>query len=335
MSDEDGSPLPQVKALYEKLAQGGVGLIITGHMFIHPTGKANHEMTAVYDDRFIPGLADLTQTVHQAGGKLVAQINHGGMQCNPQVIAEAIAPSTFQAEFIQQPAREMTLAEIETMIDAFGLAARRVKEAGFDGVQIHSAHGYLNSEFLSPLTNTRTDHWGGSLENRMRFLHNVCKTVRTQVGAAYPVLIKLGIMDGVEGGLSAEEGAQVAARLADWGLDAIEISGGIGGSRSFNTRTGIRSSSDEAYFRPLARQVKALTHLPVALVGGFRSKAVMEDVLNSGDAEFISLCRPLICEPDFPNRLRSGIQDRSRCLSANLCYPTDVGQGIACRCKLL
>jgi 2,4-dienoyl-CoA reductase-like NADH-dependent reductase (Old Yellow Enzyme family) len=116
-------------------------------------------------------------------------------------------------------------------------------------------------------------------------------------------------------------------------LDGIEISGGIGGSRSFNTRTGIRSVDDEAYFRPLARQVKVLTHLPLALVGGLRSKAVMEEVLTSGDADFISLCRPLICEPDLPNRLHGGRQDRARCLSANLCYPADVGQGIACRCK--
>ena len=168
----------------------------------------------------------------------------------------------------------------------------------------------------------------------MRFLRAVCQAVREQVGPDYPVFIKLGMMDGGEGGLTPEEGAQVVAALEGMGLDAVEISGGIGGDRNLNSPTGIRSEADEAYFRPLARQARPVTRLPIILVGGLRSRRVMEEVLVAGDADFISLCRPLICEPDLPNRLRTGLQERSACISANRCWPEGLDEGIACRCPM-
>jgi 2,4-dienoyl-CoA reductase-like NADH-dependent reductase (Old Yellow Enzyme family) len=168
----------------------------------------------------------------------------------------------------------------------------------------------------------------------MRFLRAVCQAVREQVGPDYPVLVKLGMMDGVEGGLMLEEGLQVVAALEGMGLDAVEISGGIGGGRDLNVRPAIRSEEDEAYFRPLARQARPVTRLPIMLVGGFRSWRAMEAVLAAGDADFISLCRPLICEPDLPNRLRLGLQERSACISANRCWPEGTDEGIACRCPV-
>ncbi len=158
--------------------------------------------------------------------------------------------------------------------------------------------------------------------------------MREQVGPEYPVLIKLGMMDGVEGGLTPEEGTRVVAALEGMGLDGVEISGGIGGGRDLNARKGIRSEADEAYFRPLARQARPVTRLPIILVGGLRSQRVMEDVLTAGDADFISLCRPLICEPDLPDKFRMGLQERSSCISANRCWAEGEGEGIACKCPI-
>jgi 2,4-dienoyl-CoA reductase-like NADH-dependent reductase (Old Yellow Enzyme family) len=334
LADDDGRPRPELRALYRELARGGVGLIITGHMYVHPSGKAHPKMTGVHTDTLIPHLAELAEAVHQEGGRVAVQINHGGMQCSARTVSETMAPSAVEAPFLKRPAREMTTDEIGCVIEAYAQAARRVREAGFDGVQIHAAHGYLISEFLSPLANRRVDEWGGSAEGRMRFLRAVCQGVREHVGPDYPVFAKLGMRDAVEGGLTAEESVGVVAALEEMGLDAVEISGGIGGGSDLNTRAGIRSEADEAYFRTLAREARRATRLPILLVGGFRSRRVMEDVLNAGDADFISMCRPLICEPDLPERLRLGLQDRSRCISANLCWPEVAEEGIACRCPV-
>ena len=334
MADADGRPRPRLKALYQQLARGGVGLIITGHMYVHASGKAHPEMTGIHSDELIPSLAELADAVHREGGRVVVQINHGGMQCSRETVPETIAPSAVDAPFLTGPAREMTADEIVLLIQAYGQAARRAREAGFDGVQIHGAHGYLIGQFLSPFANRRADEWGGDLEGRMRFLRAICQDVQEQVGPDYPVLIKLGMMDGVEGGLTPEQGVQVVAALEGLGLNALEVSGGIGGGRNLNTRTGIRSEADEAYFRPLARQARPATRLPIILVGGFRSRRAMEEVLADGDADFISLCRPLICEPDLPNRLRAGLQERSSCISANRCWAEGPDEGIACKCPI-
>jgi 2,4-dienoyl-CoA reductase-like NADH-dependent reductase (Old Yellow Enzyme family) len=333
LTDEAGRPKPAMLELYRQLVTGGVGLIITGHMYVHPSGKAHLEMAGIYTDNLIPALTDLTDTVHREGGLVAVQINHGGMQCSRETVAQTIAPSAIDAPFLNRSPREMTHDEIEATIKAYAQAARRAQVAGFDAVQLHGAHGYLISQFLSPFTNRRKNEWGGDLNGRMRFLRAVCAAVREQVGTAYPVFIKLGIMDGMDGGLTIEEGVQVAAVLEELGLDGIEISGGIGGGKNLTTRTAIRAPEDEAYFRPLARRLREVTALPILLVGGLRSREVMEDVLASGDADFISVCRPLICEPDFPNRLREG-QERARCISGNRCWPDGMDEGIACKCLL-
>jgi 2,4-dienoyl-CoA reductase-like NADH-dependent reductase (Old Yellow Enzyme family) len=332
MADVDGRPLPPQKKLYSELARGGVGLIITGHMYVHPSGKAHKEMTGVHSDDLLPDLTDLVDAVHHENGRIAVQINHGGMQSSTETVDEAIAPSKVDRPITSRPAREMTSLEIETIIEAYALAARRVQQAGFDGVQIHAAHGYLISEFLSPLINHRNDKWGGGITERMRFLKEISTAVRDQVGTDYPVLIKLGMMDGREGGLTAEESLQVVASLEDMGIDGLEISGGLSGDRSLNIRKGIRSESDEAYFLHLAQKARGATQLPIILVGGLRSRAVMERILIDGHADLISLCRPLISEPDLPNRLRLGLQEKSRCLSSNNCWPETMGEGIACKC---
>jgi 2,4-dienoyl-CoA reductase-like NADH-dependent reductase (Old Yellow Enzyme family) len=342
MADAEGRPRPQLVQLYRELAWGGVGLIIAGHMYVHPSGKCHPEMTGLYSDDLIPALTALTEAVHAEGGKIAVQINHGGMQCSRSTVSETIAPSAVDSPYLQQPARAMTSDEIAALVQAYAQAARRAKAAGFDAVQLHGAHGYLIEQFLSPFVNRRDDAWGGDLQGRMRFLRTACDAVRAEVGPDYPVFIKLGMMDTVEGGLTPDEGAQVAAALAGMGLDAVEISGGIG--ENLNSRVGIRTEDDEAYFRNLAQRARAAMdqdngnranerRLPILLVGGLRSRKVMDDVLDSGDADFISLSRPLICEPDLPHRLRQG-QKRATCISASRCWPADMGEGIACKCPI-
>ena len=336
MADDDGRPTPKMHTMYEVLSRGGVGLIITGHMYVHPSGKAHQEMTGVYSDDLIPDLAGLADIVHQNGGVVAAQINHGGRQCYSGVVSEPIAPSAVAESQPDDtnPAREMTADEIAMVIDAFAQAARRAKLAGFEGVQIHSAHGYLISQFNSPYLNRRADDWGGSLENRTRFLREVIRAVREQVGQDYSVFVKFGMMDGVEGGLSLDEGAQIVSMMADMGLDGVEISGGMGGKLLTNVKKGIRNEGDEGYFLPFARQAKKITHLPIALVGGFRSKSVMEAALQNGMADFISVCRPLINDPGLPNKFREGLLEKSGCISSNNCWAERDGDGISCKCPL-
>lgn len=331
-NDLDGKPTEQLKSLWVALAKGGTGLIITGHMYVHSSGKCHPEMAGIYSDELIPSLKECVDAVHDAGGKIAVQINHGGMQCDPKAVHGTIAPSAIDEKFLDQPAKEMTTAEIEMLIDAYGQAARRVKEAGFDAVQIHAAHGYLVNQFISPYTNKRTDKWGGDLQGRTRFFREVTRSVREQVGAAYPVFVKFGMEDGLEGGLTAEEGAEVISMMAEMGLDGLEISGGI---EANNVRKGIRNPSKEAYFRPLVQLARSKTDLPLIMVGGMRSKGVMEEVLISGDADFIALCRPLIKEPNFPNLMKAGEQETSGCISSSNCWTEVLGEGISCKCPPL
>jgi 2,4-dienoyl-CoA reductase-like NADH-dependent reductase (Old Yellow Enzyme family) len=231
----------------------------------------------------------------------------------------------------------MSPTEIVDAVDAFAQAARRAQLAGIDAVQLHAAHGYLVSQFLSPHTNRRTDAWGGDFEGRLCFLASICEAVRGQVGDDYPLFIKLGMtdnLDQVPDGLTPDDGARVVSRLADLGLDAVELSGGIGGGQSdFNARLAVGTKAPEAYFRSLSRRAKTATDLPVILVGGLRSRVVMDDVLATGDADLISMCRPLIREPDLPGRLQRGETSVAACISGGRCWANETGQGVRCKCE--
>jgi 2,4-dienoyl-CoA reductase-like NADH-dependent reductase (Old Yellow Enzyme family) len=292
-------------------------------------------MLSAHCDQMLPGLKSLAQASHAGGGRIALQINHGGRQCDRTCTPQTIAPSAVPTPSGHAP-REMTTHEIVEAIDAFAQAAGRARQAGFDAVQLHGAHGYLIGQFLSPHTNRRSDAWGGDFERRLRFLASVCEAVRGQVGADYPLFIKLGLTDNLErvtDGLTPDQGLRIVARLADLGLDAVEISGGNGGGSDFNSRLAVGTKVPEAYFRSLARQAKATTSLPVILVGGLRSRAVMDDILASGDADLLALCRPLIREPDLPRRLQSGAATVSACISGGRCWAKELGQGIACKCE--
>lgn len=317
LSEPDGTPLPELAESMAVLARGEVGLIVLGHTFVRPDGKASRGMAGLWRDDQIPAFSRIASAVHREGGAIAVQINHAGRQGNPQFTgSQLVAPSCLDEGESTPAARALEAEEIPSLICSYAQAARRVQEAGFDAVQIHAAHGYLIGQFLSPHANRRTDDWGGSIERRAEFLRQVAAAVRAQVGEDYPVLVKLGLADFIEGGLTLEDGLQVAGMLEGMGIDLVEISGGAG---SGNSRERVRALEDEGYFVPWARLVRQRTPLPLAVVGGMRSLSLMQAVLDEGAADLISLSRPLIREPDLPRKFRLGLSDQATCISCNLC----------------
>jgi len=319
-ADEDGFVTESVIELYEDLTRGGIGLMITGNALMHPSGRTITQMLCIHSDIYIQGLKKLTSAVHELNGIIAIQLTHGGRQSFPILLGgnTPLAPSEVYDTSTKIMPRAMTDTEIWEIIDAFGEAARRSRIAGFDAVQIHGAHGYLLNEFLSPYTNRRDDYWGGDEERRFHFVEEVYKVVRREVGEDYPVLIKMNADDLLEGGLRIEEAARIARRLQEQGIDAVEVSGGMYESGGKTAQSDILTPGEEAYFRSAGGVFRKNLNIPVMLVGGMRSKAVMEDVLLKGEADLISLSRPLIREPDLPNKLREG-KEAADCISCNGC----------------
>ena len=274
----------------------------------------------------------MTQAVHQQGGKIVLQMAHSGCQANPKLTTQtALCPSIVEG-ISPSPGKEMSIDDIQKLIEAFGLAAQRAGEAGFDGVQLHGAHGYLWNQFLSPLFNKRTDHYGGSVEGRYQVLKEVLKKVRSTVGSDFPILIKLNSQDFLENGLTLEDSLKVGKWLQEDGIDAIELSGGMLKSGKLGpSRMGIVSEEKEAYFLEAAKVFKEQIKVPLILVGGIRSLAVAERIVEQGVADYISMSRPLIREPGLIKRWQSGDVRKATCLSDNQCFgPALAGEGIYC-----
>jgi len=321
--DADGRADQKLVDMYAALARGGVGLIVTGHAYVTRTGQASPGQIGLYSDELAESLRPVAEAAHQGGAKIVVQINHAGGAAGPDLNdgVEPRAPSSVPLGPDRPTAHAMTDAEIRDMVKAYGYAARRVKAVGFDGVQLHGAHGYLISQFISPFTNQRADRWGGSFDNRLSFLRAVCEEVRGQVGADFPMMIKLASQDFVDGGLTPQDGARIAGRLAGFGVQAVEVSGGVqvGRNQGNNVRPNIKEQADEAYFLDNARRVRDATDLPVMIVGGFRTPEIMERMIEDEGMNFVSLCRPLIHDAEFPNHMRVGSDERSGCISCNLC----------------
>lgn len=329
-ADDAGVPGPRLAELYRDLARGGVGLIVSGHAFVAIGGRCHPGMTGAYSDDLIPHLARLASAAHDGGGLVAMQINHGGAQCDPRVTPKRVAPSE-RADQDPNGCRALATEEITAIVDAYAQAARRANAAGFDAVQIHGAHGYLVSQFLSPLTNRRDDEWGGTLQNRMRFLREIARAVRAQVGPDYPFFVKLGVCDADESGLSLEDGMLVVASLREMGFDGVEISHGIGMPKLPSPPADASPARREASFLDWGKEAKRATRLPVILVHGMRSREAMEEVLATRSADFVSICRPLICEPDLPNRFQAGEQDAASCITCGKCWPEKPGDTVECR----
>jgi 2,4-dienoyl-CoA reductase-like NADH-dependent reductase (Old Yellow Enzyme family) len=316
------------------LIDGGVGLIITGHAYVSPEGKASFRQLGVYSDHLIPGLTDLVEQCHQAGGKVILQIAHGGVQSKElQEGYEAFGPSDFSLD-TDQVIRAMTIDNIDHVIQAFAAAATRAQKAGFDGIQLHAAHGYLLSQFLSPFYNHRQDKYGGTLENRMRIIEEIILSIQTNTSSEFPIFIKINSEDFLDNGFTTDEMIAVVKKMEKLGIVAVELSGGTGHSKTkFSPvrRTRIKSESDEGFFINAARRLKSVSEIPVILVGGIKTQVLAEKLINNGVADCISFCRPLICEPDLVNLWKEGRQDTTKCLRDNLCFlPASKGEGIYC-----
>lgn len=319
-ADVDGFVTEETVSFYRELAKGGVGLIITGNALVHVSGASAPGMICVHNDHYMGKLKRLSEAVHGCDGKVVMQLSHGGRQCFPVLLGgeRPVAPSEVYDPSTRLTPRAMTVEEIWTVIEAFGRAAGRAMMSGFDGVQIHGAHGYLVSEFLSPHTNRRDDYWGGDEERRFHFVEEVFKAVRKEVGEQYPVLIKMNADDYLEGGMRPPEALRIAKRLEGMGMDAVEVSGGMYESSPKTAQPKILEPGQEAYFRENSRLFKEGLTAPVILVGGLRSRGVAEEVLLKGDADLVSLSRPLIREPDLPLKFAAG-KERADCISCNGC----------------
>ena len=332
MATEDGRVTPNLIDTMTALADGGVGLIISGHAYVTPVGQASPWQLGIYDDSLTVGLRSMTDAVHRAGGRIVAQLAHAGHFALEKAIGTApVVASDFDG--LARTARtELSEADIRRLINAYAAAARRAQAAGFDGIQLHSAHGYLLSQFLSPWFNRRTDSYGGSLDNRVRIHVETIRAIRQAVGADYPILVKMNCEDFSEGGLTVADSIAAGRQMVAAGLDAIELSGGLlTGGKLSPSRPNINKVEKEAYFKEAAQAFKKALDVPLILVGGIRSLDVAEGLFKSGTADYFSMSRPLIREPDLINRWHSGDRTRARCLSDNLCFgPGMTGKGIYC-----
>ena len=319
--------------LMAKLAEGGVGLIITGHSYVSQEGKAGPWQLGIHDDSTLHGLTQMSEAVQRCGGKIALQLAHAGARAAASLSGlEAIGPSVLH-EKGNAICREMNQNDIDQVVRAFGDAAVRAKCSGFDAVEIHAAHGYLLSQFLSPAVNHRTDKYGGAVANRGRIVLEVLRSVRGAVGPNFPVLIKINSEDFAEGGFSIEDMLELSGLLEHAGINAIELSGGTGSdtSKYHPSRIGSVSIENEGYYREAARRFKERIQVPLILVGGIRSLDAAERLVAEATADYIALCRPLICEPDLVNRWKNGDTTKSACISDNRCFkPTMAGEGLRC-----
>jgi 2,4-dienoyl-CoA reductase-like NADH-dependent reductase (Old Yellow Enzyme family) len=329
MCEVDGRPTSKLTNWYRDLAKGGVGLIISGYTFVRPEGKQLPGKMGIHTDDFGPDMKAITRAVHDEGGKICIQMVHAGGQTDSATAGrKPLAPSAVKVEQFPEVPQELTKKEIAEIVNAFGEAAGRAKAWGYDALQLHGAHGYLINQFLSPLTNRRTDEYGGSIENRCRFLLEVYRKVRRTVGNDYPALIKLNGSDNLAGGLSMGDAVHAAKALSKEGIDAIEISGGTSASGDETpVRMKIDKPAQEAYNLSLARKIKAAVSCPVMVVGGFRSYEVAQQAIQSDGMDYISMARPFIREPDLALRWQQGDTSPARCISCNGCFKPGLQEG--------
>ena len=328
-ADASGRHTDIHRKLYENLARGGVGAIITGMVAVNPDSRLKDSMVRAYTDEFEGDLRDICNLLQPHDCPVIVQISHCGVKAQmPEKAGEPVGPSAHTLS-TGVTSRAMTHDEIRSAVASFADVAAKCQRAGAAAVQIHGAHGYGICQFLSPYFNKRTDAYGGSIENRSRFLMEVYDAIRARVGAAYPVWIKINATDLTEPGLSFEESLWVCKELEKRGIDAIEYSAGVNeGPQSLSARM-IKKGDGEGYLASYAQTLARQIQTPVISVGGYRTPEGMDKWLNTGNLEYLSLCRPLIAEPGLINRWKSGDKERARCISCNKCYTSQ--DGLTCQ----
>lgn len=308
LGTSDHQPKPGLATLYRRWAQGGISLAMTGNIMIDRTALGEPKNVVLDDKSDLSEFKRWAEAAKQNGAHIWPQLNHPGKQIPNFICDEPVAPSAISlgpqlSKGFNKP-RALTEAEILSIIGKFATSARLSKEAGFTGVQIHGAHGYLVSQFLSSRHNQRDDQWGGSLENRMRFVLEVYRAIRKAVGNDFPIGIKLNSADFMKGGFTEEESMQVVKALADVGIDLIEISGGTYESPTMMSGKVKQSTIErEAYFLDYMEKVRKLVKTPLVVTGGFRSAGAMNHALQTGATDFIGIARTTAIDPDFPNKV--------------------------------
>ena len=328
MAQNDGAITERQVSLYKNLAQGEIGLIITGHAYVQPQGKASIYQIGVYSDILIEGLRKITEDVHKFSSRIFLQLSHAGRQTKEKLCGcTPLAPSSVYEPIFKVMPKEMSTEEIKKVIDDFIQGSRRAKHAGFDGVQLHLAHGYLLSSFLSPYTNKRKDEWGGSLSNRVRIATDIIKGIKGLLGKEFPVIVKLNSSDFLPSGIYLKESIEAARILEREGIDGIEVSGGTAEAGQGSVWKGLRPEEDEGYFVENAYKIKKELSIPVIGLGGIRSFRIMEKIIEEGKADLISMSRPFIREPFLIRKFHSGEIKKSECISCNKCFNL---RGIKC-----
>ena len=318
LADEADRATPRLATLYRRWSAGGCGLLITGNVMVDRRWLERPGNVVLQDDEGADALAEWARSGTVAGNHLWMQISHPGRQSSRMSTRQPVAPSEVGLDILGMFARPraLTAREIGDVLRRFAFTAAAAKAAGFTGVQVHAAHGYLLSQFLSPVTNRRTDEWGGVLENRARLLLEVVRATREAVGPGFPVGVKLNSADFQKGGFSAEDSIQVARWLEEAGVDLLEISGGtyeqprlLGHSGAADTAEEPARESTrarEAYFLDYARRIRETVTMPLMVTGGFRSREAMAAALAEGALDVVGLARPLCVEPALPGRLAAG-----------------------------
>ncbi len=321
---ETGAPDEALVNLYERWGRSGAGMLLTGNVQVSLDGRGELGQVVVEDDRHLDVLTTWAAAAQKNGAQLWMQINHAGRQTPRSVSPESVGPSAIamkRALGLFATPRALDDAEIRALVRRFAVTAGVAKRAGFAGVQIHAAHGYLVSQFLSPLSNTRDDAWGGDARRRMRFLLEVVRAMRAEVGPRFPIGVKLNSADFQRGGFGEEESMEVVVALEREGIDLLEISGGnydspamMSGGKAKRATTVAR----EAYFLDYAKKVRSLTKTPLLLTGGLRNATTMERVVAGGEVDAVGLARPLAYEPDLPKRILDGSAIGARSFEARV-----------------
>jgi 2,4-dienoyl-CoA reductase-like NADH-dependent reductase (Old Yellow Enzyme family) len=313
--------------LYRELALGEVGLIISSGLFPSLDGWAAPGQLGIHDDSMIPSLSKLVSIVHKNNGKIAAQLMHAGWFGNPEISGyQNIGPSKMVNPANNLEVRELSAQEIYEHVEIFIQAAGRAIEAGFDAVQIHGAHGWLVSAFLSPVTNLREDEWGGSAEKRTRFLAEIIKGIRRLAGPEYPILIKLGLKDYHQMGKSLTSGITAAKAFVDAGVDCIEVSEGIE-QQPFHH---IRQDAVKPYYIEECKEARSVISIPLILVGGMRRFSEIRQIIDNGIADAVSMCRPFIMDQHIVKKFRLNQTASSGCISCNKCIEEMHKQNIHC-----
>lgn len=333
----DGFVNDKTISFYEARARGGVGTVIIEGMSISPDGKVFDRMLCIDDDKYLPGLSKLYEVIKNQGAKVIQQLHHGGRQTTTKITGfPLVAPSPISSKVSSEVPKELSRDEIKTLVQKHAQAARRVKQAGGDGIEIHVCNGYLINQFLSPYSNKRLDDYGGDLSGRIKFLLEIIGAIREEVGEDYPIFCRLVGDEYIEGGITLPEAQKIALRTVDAGIDVIHLSAGIHDSEINVTEPNMRLP--RGCFVHLAHGIKEVVSVPVIAVGGINDPLLAERILVEKKADLVSMGRALLADPDLPRKVEEGrLNEIRKCLLCNQCigkkldkYRFEKREGVVC-----